>query len=247
MVLGVGIDGVVEVTGVRGVLYRMSVNANLAFLASTVATVVWGVAGRGSVVGTGEVVVRVGGVMSGIVAMFSSLSVVVSSSMATVTGSSSGMFNQDSQLSSKIELESILSSLTVGVMGVMVAVGRECMSVVVSGKVRRPFVPQSTMSIVNLLPSGLGVDAASSLSACSSAMCGMKGWLWVLWVVSEVSRSFLTVLSTECACRGPSRGAGAGEGLGDASKWDVARGVVWKVSEVECGIVSLGRSEMRGW
>ena len=244
MVLGVGIDGVVEVTGVRGVLYRMSVYANLALLASTVVTVVWVVAGRGSVVGTGEVVVRVGGVMSGIVAMISSLSVVVSSSMATVTGSSSGTFNQDSQLSSKIELESMLSSLTVGV---MVAVGRECMSVVVSGKVRRPFVPQSTMSIVSLLPSGLGVDAASSLSACSSAMCGMKGWLWVLWVVSEVSRSFLTVLSTECACRGPSRGAGAGEGLGDASEWDVARGVVWKVSEVECGIVSLGRSEMRGW
>ena len=149
--------------------------------------------------------------MSEIVAMFSSLSVVVSSSMATVTGSSSGMFNQDYQLSSKIELESMLLSLTVGV---MVAVGRECMSVVVSGKVRRPFVPQSTMSIVNLLPPGLGVDAAYSLSACSSAMCGMKGWPWVLWVVSEVSRSFLTVLSTECACRGPSRGAGAGEGLG---------------------------------
>ena len=244
MELEVGIDGVVEVTGVRGVLYRMSVNANLAFLASTVATVVWGVAGRGSVVGTGEVVVRVGGVMSGIVAMISSLSVVVSSSMATVTGSSSGTFNQDSQLSSKIELESMLSSLTVGV---MVAVGRECMSVVVSGKVRRPFVPQSTMSIVSLLPSGLGVDANSSLSACSSAMCGMKGWLWVLWVVSEVSRSLLTVLSTECACRGPSRGAGAGEGLGDAGEWVVARGVVWKVCEDECGIASLGRSEMRGW
>ena len=139
VVLGVVVVRVVVVIeGGLVDLYLTSVTANIALLASMRVTGVWRVAGRVSVVVVMVVVVASCVVVLVAVSISSSDSLVVSSSPAMVSGSSSGTFIQNSQLSSKSEMESTLSSMTVGV---IVAVGSECVLVECSGKVSNPLVP----------------------------------------------------------------------------------------------------------
>ena len=130
---------VVSVGGGCVDLYLMSVTANLALLASMGAL---GLTGRVMVVVVGEVdgviVLAVCVVVVVAVSISSSDSVVVSSRPAMVSGSSSGALIQNSQLSSNTDMESILSSVMVGV---IVAVGSVLVLVECSGKVRRPLVP----------------------------------------------------------------------------------------------------------
>ena len=72
----------------------------------------------------------------------------------------------------------------------------------------------------------------------------------MLWVVSGVSMSVLTVLSTFSACRGSLGVADTGERQGGASEGELARGViVGKVSGKAGGsvrVLRVGRNVMRG-
>ena len=219
----------VGVTWGRVDLYLMSVKANLALLASMGGLEVFGVAGG--------VVEGVLGEKSWVmVSISSSDSVVVSRRPAIATGSSTGASSQNSQLSSN-EMESVLSSMMVGV---TVAVGRDAVLVECLGKVRSPFVPRWTRSILILFASGLGPEAASSWRACSSAIVGTKVWVWGvwrLWLVCGWSRYSMTVSSTFCACRGSPGRAGAGGELE----------VVMLGESGEEGVLRDGRSVIRGW
>ena len=72
----------------------------------------------------------------------------------------------------------------------------------------------------------------------------------MLWVVSGVSMSILTVLSTFSACRGSLGVADTGERLGDASGGELARGVIVGVVSGKAGgnvrVVRVGRKVMIG-